>query len=212
MSRLAPARRALAVVLALAAPAAARAQDPRLQARLDPATWRAVVALMDSARSARLPTQALADKALEGAGKGADGPRIVTAVRSLAIEMAAARTALGASSDADEIKAGANALYAGVPPAELTRLRVAGGKRPLTMALAVESDLVARAVPVLVASDLIVHLMRAGVRDADFALYQRNVRTDIDRGADPSTAASTRARGAMLHAHRPPSAPSRDRS
>lgn len=193
-------RGALAVGLALVLPVAARAQDPRLAARLDPVTWRAVVAIMDSARAARLPTQPLADKALEGAGKGADGARIVTAVRSLAAEMRSARNALGASSSADEIKAGANALHAGVPPAELARLRAAGGKRLLTMPLAVESDLVARDVPILVAADLVVRLTEAGVHDADFALFQRNVRIDIDRGADPSTAATTRARGTMLHA------------
>lgn len=207
MTRLAAARRTLALALALAGPAAARAQDPRLASRLDSATWRAVLAIMDTARAASLPTQPLADKALEGAGKGADGPRIVTAVRTLAAEMRDARAALGRASSADEIRAGANALHAGVPPAELTRLRAAGGKRLLTMPLAVESDLVARAVPVLIASDLVVRLTDAGVRDGDFALFQRNVRIDIDRGADPSTAATTRARGTMLHASAaPPSA------
>lgn len=203
MTRLAGGWRALAILLALACPVVARAQDPRLAVRLDTTTWRAVLAIIDSARAVQLPIQPLADKALEGAGKGADGPRIVTAVRMLAVEMGGARRALGPSSSADEIKAGANALHAGVPPAELTRLRAAGGKRPLTMPLAVESDLVARDVPILVASELVVRLTEAGVHDADFALFQRNVRIDIDRGADPSTAATTRARGTMLHAARP---------
>jgi hypothetical protein len=33
------------------------------------------------------------------------------------------------------------------------------------------------------------------VKDPDLALFQRNVRADIDRGADPTVAATTRARG-----------------
>ncbi len=200
----------LALVASLAMPLrGVRAQDPQLSARLDPQTRAAVSAIMDSARAKHLPTQPLLDKALEGVGKGADGPRIVTAVRNLAGELGSARAALGASSRSDEIKAGANALHAGVPPAELTRLRAASGKRDITLALAVTTDLVARKVPVLVASDIVVRLAKAGAHDADLSAFQRNVRLDIDNGADPGTAASTRARGALLHASTPsPNRPS----
>jgi hypothetical protein len=38
------------------------------------------------------------------------------------------------------------------------------------------------------------------VRDGDLALFQRNVRSDIDHGADPTVAATTRARGLARHA------------
>jgi len=205
--------RVLAVALGLATtgmaaiPRVARGQDPRLAARLDAPTRGAVLAIMDTARAARLPTQPLADKALEGARKGADGPRIVTAVRMLAVEMRESRSALGRTSAPDEIIAGANALHAGVPPAELARLRAAGGRRPVALALAVASDLVARRVPVLVASGIVVDLVRSGARDADLTAFQRNVRLDIEHGADPTAAATTRARGAMLHASGTPAAP-----
>ncbi len=200
------ARWSFGVLAAAALTVNAHAQDPRLAQRLDAPTRAAVQAIIDSARTAKLPTQPLTAKALEGAGKGADGPRIVTAVRSLAIEMNTARTALGSSSSADEIEAGANALHAGLPPGELSRLRTARRNRRLTLPLAVACDLVARQVPALVASDIVVKLTKAGVRDSDFTSFQRNVRMDIDSGADPSTAATTRARGILLHAAGGPAA------
>ena len=45
-----------------------------------------------------------------------------------------------------------------------------------------------------------LQLARSGVKDAEFALFQRNVRADIDRGADPTVAADTRARGLVQRA------------
>jgi hypothetical protein len=44
----------------------------------------------------------------------------------------------------------------------------------------------------------VLSLARAGLRDGDYAMFQRNVRLDIDNGADAATAAQTRARGAAL--------------
>jgi hypothetical protein len=174
------------------------AQDPRLEARLDPQTRVAVAAIIDSARRAKLPTAPLTDKALEGWAKGIDGPKIVVAVRQFSGRLADARRTLGAASSADEIKAGAVALDAGVAARDIARLRTAAGKRTLTLSLAVLTDLVVRDVPVATASNLVVSLARSHVHDADLTLFQRNVRLDIERGADPSTAASTRARGLIL--------------
>ena len=71
--------------VAIAAPRPASAQrdaEGRL-ARLDAPTRVAVAAVVDSARKNRLPTEPLVDKALEGAKKGADGARIVTAVSGI---------------------------------------------------------------------------------------------------------------------------------
>ncbi|HEX3866778.1 MAG TPA: hypothetical protein VHV78_08505, partial [Gemmatimonadaceae bacterium] len=56
-------------------------------------------------------------------------------------------------------------------------------------------DLIARKVPVPTATNIVVELSKSGLRDNEFTLYQRNVRADIDRGADPTVAATTRARG-----------------
>lgn len=179
-------------------------EEARL-ARLDSTTRVAVVALVDSARRLRLPTEPLVDKALEGEKKGADGNRIVSAVRGLSAELREARASLGAGASADEITAAANALHAGVPMRDLARLRAAAqhaGRARITLPLTVGTDLIARGVPVATASDVVLSLVRAGIRDSEFTLFQRNVRLDIERGADAATAAQTRARGAMLHAGR----------
>src|SRR5437588_808014 len=144
--------------VAIAAPRPASAQsDPELRlARLDAPTRVAVAAVVDSARKNRLPTEPLVDKALEGAKKGADGARIITAVRGLFSELRTARLALGTGATTDEINAGANALHAGLPKRSLAQLRGAAqhaGRTRVTLPLTVATDLVARDVPVAVASD-----------------------------------------------------------
>ena len=209
MSRVA---RALLALIVVAAPALAQdprlAGDPRLAARLDKPTLVAVNAIVDSARVAKLPTAPLVDKALEGAAKGSDGAKIVVAVHQLSVRMAAARRVLGSGADPDEIKASASALDAGMTTHDLERLRAACGKRPVTMPLAVLSDLIGRGVAVPTATSIVIQLARSGVKDQDLATFQRNVRADIDRGADPSVAATTRARGLVLRSSGPPNKPS----
>ncbi len=185
------------IALMLVAPQAL-AQDARLSARLDKPTLVAVNAIVASARVAKLPTAPLVDKALEGAAKGSDGQNIIVAVRQLSMQMGSAKRVLGASATSDEIKAAATALAAGVSERDLARLRAASGKRPMTMPLAVLTDLIVREVPIATATSLVVQLARSGVKDPELALFQRNVRADIDRGADPSVAATTRARGLVL--------------
>ncbi|MDE3054333.1 MAG: hypothetical protein KGL38_12560 [Gemmatimonadota bacterium] len=189
---------ALALLCSATAASAQQGQLARLNTTLDPATRVAVLAIVDSARVARLPADALVNKALEGAGKHADGPRIVAAVRALAGELREARGALGSGSRAEEITAGAHAIHAGVRPADLHMLRQSAVGRELTTPLMVLTDLVARGVPAPIASSDIVMLVRAGLRDSDFTSYEREVRQDIEAGAAPAAAATTRARGATL--------------
>jgi hypothetical protein len=192
-------RRALiATITLISLSKAAAGQDPRLSARLDKPTLRSVNAIVDSARAAKLPTAPLVDKALEGSAKGSDGPNITSAVHQLFVRMGSAKRAIGLTATADEIKSASDALDAGVSTRDLARLRAASGKRALTMPLAVLSDLIGRKVPVATATDLVVQLAKSGLRDSDFALFQRNVRADIDRGADRTVAATTRARGLVL--------------
>src|SRR5205823_473727 len=81
---------------------AATAQDARLKSRLDGPTLTAVTSIIDSARTAKLPTAPLVDKALEGAAKGSDGLGIVTAVRQLSVRMSSAKRSLGSAATADE--------------------------------------------------------------------------------------------------------------
>ena len=195
------ARRALvALVIACAAARSTRAQsqDGRLAARLDKPTLVAVSAILDSARNAKLPTAPLVDKALEGAAKGSDGSKIVSAVHQLSVRMASARRVLGASASPDEIKVAASALDVGLSTHDLARIRAAAGKRPVTMPLAVLTDLVGRDVPIATATNLVMQLARSGAKDSELSLFQRNVRADIDRGADPTVAATTRASPLVL--------------
>lgn len=197
--------RALVGLLAVAA--TARAQDTRLAQRLDKPTYVAVNAIVDSARVAKLPTAPLVDKALEGAAKGSDGQKIVLAVHQLSVRMTSARHVLGTTSTPDEIKAAATALDNGVSERDLERVKSAGGKRPVTMPLAVLTDLIGRQVPIATATSLVVQLAKSGVKDPDLALFQRNVRADIDRGADPTVAATTRARGLVARGNPPATKP-----
>src|SRR4051812_41853389 len=141
MSRVA--RTMVALVLGLSAERVA-AQDTRLEARLDKPTFAAVNAMVDSARHAKLPTAPLVDKALEGAAKGFDGGRITTAVHQTMLRMSSAKRMLGPAATADEIKAAATALDAGVSERDLARLRNVAGKRQITMPLTVLTDLIGR--------------------------------------------------------------------
>jgi hypothetical protein len=193
------------VLIVTAAAARGQTANSTRLARLDSSTRIVVLALADSARKSHLPAEPLVNKALEGSQKGADDARIVSAVRGLYAELRTARAALGPNASTDEINAGANALHAGLPMRNLAQLRVVSqkaGRARVTLPLTVATDLVARGVPVPVASDVVLSLARAGLRDADFTMFQRNVRLDIERGADASTAAQTRARGAVLHGTR----------
>ncbi len=187
----------IVTALSLVARAAAAQGDPRLVARLDKPTNVAVNAIVDSARVAKLPTAPLVDKALEGAAKGSDGPKIVTAVQQLKMRMTAARAVLGPGATPDEIKSASTAIEAGVSDRDLARVRAASGKRPVTMPLAVLTDLVGRQIDEQTATNLVIQLERSGVKDQELALFQRNVRADIERGADPTVAAQTRARGLL---------------
>jgi hypothetical protein len=191
------------IILAVAAARPLQAQDSRLAARLDKPTFAAVNAIVDSARVAKLPVAPLVDKALEGAAKGSDGGKIVSAVHLLSVRMGSAKRVIGNTASSDEIKAAAAALDVGVSERDLARLRAASGKRAMTMPLAVLTDLIGREVPIPTATDLVLQLARSGIKDSDLALFQRNVRSDIDHGADPSVAATTRARGLVLRSGPP---------
>ena len=176
--------------LLVAAPAAAQQVDPRLE-RLDVATRPVVAALIDSARTASLPTEPLVQRALEGATKGAPEGVIVTAVRRLAVDLGRARDALGPTASPAELGAGAAALRAGASQATLAELRQAR-REPLIVPLAVLADLVASGVPVDSAAAAVLSL--AGrARDADLVEFRRAVERDIALGAPPAAATAAAA-------------------
>ena len=194
---------ALLTFTLMCAPLALRAQDARLDARLDARTRDAVVALIDSAHAEGIPSEPLVQKALEGASKHADGARILAAVHKLSGELGDARAALGPSSTDAEIIAGASALHAGIAPAALERMRASRAHGSLTVALAVLSDLVARGVPGDTATTVISALADAGAPDAELLRFQQGVERDIAKGATPAAALGVRAQSAFPHATAP---------
>ncbi len=189
--------RSLMMMVALAGTAvSARAQDPRTLPKLDTPTRAAILALVDSARAQGIPVDPLMEKMYQGLAMGADGPRIVIAVRSLAFEMASAQKAMGTVASPDEIKAAASAMHAGVPAVELGKLKKQSGlRRSLTLPFTVLADIVSRGVPVSTAANAIRSLMGAGAKDKDINDFQRNVKVDIEQGAPPGAAAEARAKG-----------------
>jgi hypothetical protein len=192
------ARGFLTVLLVGAAFGSVEAQDPRIGNRLDAPTRKALTALVDSARAQGIPVEPLMEKVYQGLAMGADGPRIVVAVRSLTVEMASAHRALGAVATTDELKAAASAMHAGVPAVELGKMKKQSGlRRSLTLPFTVLADIVSRGVPVQTAANAIRSLVGAGARDKDISQFQRNVQVDIEKGAQPAAAAETRARGTV---------------
>jgi hypothetical protein len=182
-------RATISLLACLALTTTARAQDPRLERRLDAVVHAQVVALLDSARGAGQPLEPLVDRALEGASKGAAGSLIVAAVRKLAADLAAAREALGGGAAA-ELEAGASALRAGVTSGALARLRQTRPRQALTVPLAVLADLVARGVPADSATAFVLAI--AAASDEQLVAFQRNVERDIALGAPPLAAAAVR--------------------
>jgi hypothetical protein len=191
------ARRFLTVLLAGSAFGTVEAQDPRIGARLDAPTRKAISALVDSARAQGIPVEPLMEKVYQGLAMGADGPRIIIAVRSLTTELGSAHRVLGSVATTDEIKAAASAMHAGVPAVELGKMKKQSGlRRSLTLPFTVLADIVSRGVPVQTAANAIRSLVGAGAKDKDISDFQRNVSVDIEKGAPPAAAAETRAKGA----------------
>jgi hypothetical protein len=175
--------RALSLAFLLVIPGAAAAQDPRLTERLDTATAVSVQQVVDSARSAGLPTEPLVQKALEGGTLGASGERIVSAVEALHGQLSRARDALGGSASDAELTAAAGALRAGLPPGALRRLQSLRSGRPLVVPIAVLTDLVAEGVPAEQATRSVLDLARAGRPDDEFVALRRQVQLQRRGGA-----------------------------
>ena len=190
-------RSLLTVLLVGSALRSTEAQDPRLSNRLDAPTRKALSALVDSARAQGIPVEPLMEKVYQGLAMGADGSRIVVAVRSLTLEMGNAHRVLGSVATTDELKAAASAVHAGVPAVELGKMKKQSGlRRSLTLPFTVLADIVSRGVPVQAATNAIRSLVGAGAKDKDISDFQRNVSVDIEKGAQPAAAAETRAKGA----------------
>jgi hypothetical protein len=169
--------RAFRLVMLLVVPGAAAAQDARHTERLDTATASSVQQVLDSARSAGLPTEPLVQKALEGGTLGASGARIVAAVEALHGQLDRARDALGGGASEAELTAAAGAHRAGLPPVSLRRLQSLRSGRPLVVPIAVLTDLVAEGVPAEQATQSVLDLARDGRPDDEFVALRRQIQT-----------------------------------
>lgn len=161
--------------------------EARIHARLSGEAARQVSAVVREARAMGLPTDPLIARAFEGASRGADDAGLVAGVRRQASALAAARTSLGVASPSDEIVAGASALLAGVPADSLSRLRAVRPGGSLVIPLVVLCDLVARGVPVNVASVAVVTAARAGATDGALLRIRERIHTRIENGGAPAT-------------------------
>ncbi len=178
----------LAACLLLVGRGALAAQDRRITDRLDPVTADTVQHLVDSARTAGLPTEALVQKALEGSTLGAGGDRIRAAVSALFTQLSRARAVLGTSASEAEVTAAASALRAGVPADTLQHLRALRSGRSLVVPISVLADLVAEGTPLDRAYRSVFDLARDGRPDDDFlALRRREVRQAVG-APDPADA------------------------
>ena len=191
----------LLVALALLAHGALAqaAPTPTLPARLGPEARATIERLVDSLRSAGLPTTPLVDKAAEGVLKGADDQRIVIAVRALAHELIEAHDILGSASDATLLGATASALHAGASAATLRRLAHPTNEdtpdaHSLASALVTLVDLVAKNIPVAAATNAMSELLHRRARDDQFVALRSEVEQDVRAGTPPETALAKRIR------------------
>ena len=185
-----------ATALAATALVAQEQPDRTLPAQLSPATRATLERIIDSARVAGLPVDPLYSKVREGVFRSADDARVIAAVQRLGRDLGEARVALGDSTGAEEIVAGANALRAGIRPADLSRLRDARGRRPerhpLTVALVVLADLATRGVPPAMAAASVNELVARNVSDGSLLSFRQNVERDLVGGRSPASALDAR--------------------
>jgi hypothetical protein len=170
--------------------------DRTLPAQLSAATRATLAALIDSARVAGLPIDPLYSKVREGVFRSADDARLIAAVQRLGRDLGDARVALGDGVGPEEITAGANALRAGIRPADLARLRDARGRRsdrhPLTVALVVLADLATRGVPPSLAVASVNELVTRNVSDGSLLSFRQNVEQDMLGGRSAASALDSR--------------------
>ena len=191
-------RRFLLVSLAtLAADSAARAQAARLDASADLGLRRAVERELVAARAVGLPEGLLIAKANEGIAKRATPKRITDAVAALGKRLQVARDQLAPSPSEDEIAAGADALYVGVPAPILKKMRAAWPNRSLALPLGVLTELVAKGLPANRAAQVVTDLMARGASNVQLYALAQSVQGDVAAGWAPEAALDLRARGVM---------------
>lgn len=190
-------RRFFLISLVPCAASVAHAQAARLDASADVGVRRAVEREVVTARSIGLPEGLLIAKANEGIAKRATPKRIADAVAALGKRLQVARDQLAPDPSEDEIAAGADALYVGVPAPILKKMRAAWPNRSLALPLGVLTELVAKGLPADRAARTVTDLMTRGASNVQLYSLAQSVQGDVAAGWAPEAALDLRARGVM---------------
>lgn len=195
------------VLLAAALTRVAGAQEfqPDPLFKLDAQSRAQIQSLIDSARLADLPWNAIRLKAIEGANKRVPGKRVLAVVRDLYKSLTLAKSVLGPMASAEEIETGASVLAARVSAEDLAQFRVTTAGRSPTRALVYLADLIdKRNVPHDDAVTTFAKLWKDGAADSDFDGLWRLVDQDILSGVSPKAALQSRVRSLPPRLSRPP--------
>lgn len=195
---------AAALAVALAGTNVGAQQDPRLSTIRDDATRAVVMEQVSSAAEKGLPTEPLWSKAFEGVAKNASSSTIRAAMSALQKRLRTASALLAPSPTVDELSAGADALYVGVPENTLRLMRRAAPRRSIAVELGVLTELVARKVPPKKASKMILDLMARGATGAQLTALNAAVQSDVAAGLTPEAALERHGRGVMSLLPLPP--------
>ena len=198
---------ALAAAVLLVALSGARVgaqQEARITAIRDDATRGVVIEQLGLARERGIPLEPLLSKALEGVAKKASPSTIRTAMDALQKRLRKAGDLLAPSPTLDELSAGADALYVGVPAKTLKLMRQAAPRRSIAVELGVLTELVARNVSPKKASKMILDLMARGATGAQLTALNTAVQSDVAAGLTPEAALDRHGRGIMSLLPPPP--------
>ena len=176
----------IACALLVTLPAARAPGQQAPMDRIGAATRASLERIIDSARVAGLPTAPLEDKIAEGMLKRADDERILRAVQTLARVYRDARTLVGNDAPPGVLGAAASVLQAGLPTGEVQRLlqsaRQSGSNAALESGFATVVDLLARGVPMRVATRSAETLFAHHAGDREFAALRAGVAQDVLAG------------------------------
>ena len=210
---------AVALMLLVAAPSAARAQahDPsdRLREVLPADVAARVLERIADARAHELPADALEQRALKFAARGIAPADIERSVAEQADRMAAARTALesarGQKPSDDEVEAGAEAIRQGVDASGVSELaKSAPSGRSLAVPLYVLGNLASSGMPAADALQRVRDRLAARATDAEMEKLPAQAADAVD-GHRPAEVgrdlAATRSKGASAAAGPPRGVP-----
>lgn len=186
-----------ALLVALSGTRAGAQQETQLTAIRDDATRQVVMEQLTLAKEHDVPREPLLSKALEGVAKNASSTRIRAAMDALQKRLRKAHDLLGPSATVDELSAGADALYVGVPDKTLKLMREAAPRRSISVEIGVLTELVARHVSAKTASKMILDLMARGATGAQLTALNAAVQSDVAAGLTPEAALERHGRGIM---------------